>query len=157
MKTKDVEVGGKYLCRVGDRIAIVTVIERITGNIRPGYREPDTFRVRRLGTHADLPKARSAAALRPLETPQSPLITIDARDLITIDARDIPQNTPCIVNQANYLDACEHNVGWCTHCKAFSQAKSMTCPMTCPRCGQNTVEECKQALLLGHIDPKEEE
>jgi hypothetical protein len=65
MKTRDVMVGGKYLCRVGNNLVTVEVVHRIDGGIRPtGRKEPDMFRVRRVGATKDLPNARSAAALR---------------------------------------------------------------------------------------------
>jgi DNA-directed RNA polymerase subunit RPC12/RpoP len=58
-------VGGKYLCRVGNNLVTVEVVHRIDGGIRPtGRKEPDMFRVRRVGATKDLPNARSAAALR---------------------------------------------------------------------------------------------
>lgn len=67
MKTSEVKVGESYLCRIGDRVGTVVVTAKVTGGMRSsGRKEPDRFRVRRVGAHADLPSARSAAALRPI-------------------------------------------------------------------------------------------
>lgn len=67
MKTADVKIGERYLCRVGERLVTVVVTERHPGTMRnSGRRSPDTFTVHRVGEQKYLPKLRTAAALRPV-------------------------------------------------------------------------------------------
>lgn len=67
MKTVDVKIGERYLCRVGKRLITVVVTERHPGTMRnSGRRSPDTFTVHRVGEQRYLPKLRTAAALRPI-------------------------------------------------------------------------------------------
>lgn len=85
MKTADVQVGQVYLCRVGETLRRVIVITRLPGDMRAsGRRGPDVFRVRRVDTNSDLPKARHATALRPCPEVPSSVVTIDARSAYPI-------------------------------------------------------------------------
>jgi hypothetical protein len=68
VKQAEVKVGGEYLTKVGDRLARVTVL-REEVYARTSWRGEVTralFRVRTADGRV-LPKARTAAALRPLE------------------------------------------------------------------------------------------
>lgn len=69
MKTHEVVVGETYLCKVGEALAKVTVVAKVTGRETCGRKDRDSFIVRRVGTDINLPKYRTAAALRPCPLP----------------------------------------------------------------------------------------
>jgi hypothetical protein len=71
MKTKDVVIGGEYLCYIGatlSRVIVVVPCEDYNGRKK--------FLVRRAGESRHLPKSRSASALR--DTPANAAMNIIA-------------------------------------------------------------------------------
>lgn len=64
MKRTDVKVGGVYLCYIGTFLAHVVVTGTVEGYVLAGRKIPDRFTVRRLTEGKNLPKPRTAAALR---------------------------------------------------------------------------------------------
>ena len=62
-----------------------------------------------------------------------------------------------VIEEADYLDAADQFMGWCTSCQEFT--RECTEPdinagepgYDCPKCEQNTVMGAEQALLLGEI------
>ncbi len=186
MKTIDVVIGETYLCKVGKQLVPVVVTAKVEGYMRAsGRREPDAFCIRRLGKNVNLPKQRRAAALRPLPRPVNLDLTVPTYDLqipailststhISIVRRYPPPTItalptdkliadpsnprPDIILQNNYLDACEHEVGWCIACKSFSLEDIKPndgTPHTCPQCKRETVIGGEVALRLGYIQPAE--
>jgi hypothetical protein len=65
MKQADIKIGSTYMCYIGTSLAHVVVTGRVEGYVIAGRRVSDRFTVRRVGEDKDLPKARTAAALRP--------------------------------------------------------------------------------------------
>ena len=61
MKTKDVVIGGEYLCYIDATLSRVIVVAPYED-----YNGRKKFLVRRAGEWRHLPKARSPSALRPL-------------------------------------------------------------------------------------------
>ncbi len=68
MKIAEVVIGQTYLTKVGETLVRVMVVDKVHGYGSPysDRRTQDKFRVRREGEARVLPKARTAAALRPL-------------------------------------------------------------------------------------------
>ena len=60
---------------------------------------------------------------------------------------------PCVVTEADYFDATENYLGWCTGCKEFT--RDCTEPdahgYSCPKCECYTVIGAEDALLAGEI------
>ena len=71
MKLADVVIGETYLTKIGGNLVRVVVVRKAE---KPGFnyssRRQASFAVRRAGEVRELPKSRTAAALRPL--PQKP-------------------------------------------------------------------------------------
>jgi len=67
VKQNEIQVGGHYLTRIGQELAHVVVIRSETRTSVFSKRVQTRFIVRRHNEATSLPKARSAAALRPLE------------------------------------------------------------------------------------------
>ena len=55
------------------------------------------------------------------------------------------------ITEAQYVEATELNMGWCTHCKEF--IREGTEPdaeeYDCPECEKNTVMGAENALIVG--------
>ena len=67
MKQSEIQVGGHYLTRIGQELAHVVVVSMRESGSLFSKRVQTRFIVRRHNEATPLPKARSAAALRPLE------------------------------------------------------------------------------------------
>ncbi len=65
---------------------------------------------------------------------------------------------PTIVKMADYLDATENYVGWCTVCKEFTrdQTEPDAEDYDCPGCEQNTVMGAEQAMVCMEIEVEDE-
>ncbi|UCG11852.1 MAG: hypothetical protein JSU72_15220 [Deltaproteobacteria bacterium] len=66
MKQADVQVGGIYRCYVSGALIRVEVLEKVKERGFGSRRNKTRFRVKNVATGKELPKFRSAAALRPL-------------------------------------------------------------------------------------------
>jgi hypothetical protein len=62
MKQSDIVIGGEYETRIGESLVRV----RVVGTTETYWGKRSAFRVRRVDTGRDLPKPRTAAALRPV-------------------------------------------------------------------------------------------
>lgn len=62
--------------------------------------------------------------------------------------------TPTKVAEADYADAVENYMGWCTSCKEFTRENTEPDAegYDCPQCEQNTVIGAEDALVHGHIE-----
>lgn len=68
MKQKDVKIGGEYLTKVSGARVKVRVKHEITAAGRAGKM---AYRLVRVDTGAELPKARTASALHPIPEPKA--------------------------------------------------------------------------------------
>lgn len=72
MKVADINIGEEYLTKVGASLVRVKVTAAVSGrlNYSTGKDGPRRFECRRVDNGTNLPKARTASALR--EAPQAP-------------------------------------------------------------------------------------
>lgn len=173
MRTSDVKIGKTYLCRIGSRLARVIVTARHTSEPNTsGRKRPDVFCVKKVGTTVNLPKHRSASALRPCPEapPAKPCFfchEVNGHTTECLQAQREPyadkvakhlDPPACIVSQEYYLSAAENGVGWCTTCKIFrgENLEPNSREHECPECHQRTLYGAEFALCEGYIDPKED-
>jgi hypothetical protein len=69
MKQDEVKMNGTYLCYIGQTLARVVVVGRHDAD---RFNSRTRFIVRRIGETKDLPKSRSAAALREVKPSRAP-------------------------------------------------------------------------------------
>lgn len=71
MKLADIVIGQNYLTKISNKLTEVRVESVVTAALDPHVRGPRiAFRCVRVDTGKTLPRARSAQALHPLDTPR---------------------------------------------------------------------------------------
>ena len=68
-------------------------------------------------------------------------------------------NMSSSVSQADFEEACECNIGYCTTCECFcgDSVEPDAEGYCCPECGEDTLMGAEQALICGLFDLEEDE
>lgn len=64
MKNAEVQINGRYFTYIGEALCPVIVVRLVPGNPNSLFGKRTSYVVRREGESKDLPKSRTAAALR---------------------------------------------------------------------------------------------